>query len=78
MNGQAKAPVRKDINEDFPLRGFVTCACCGSPLTVCWTRGRGGLYAYYLCYGKASGVKNVANTVNPFARTSWKANSGRF
>ncbi|CAD84147.1 MULTISPECIES: recombinase family protein [Nitrosomonas] len=61
LNGQAKAPVRKDINEDFPLRGFVTCACCGSPLTACWTRGGGGLYAYYLCYGKTSGVKCSQN-----------------
>lgn len=57
LNGQAKAPVRKDINEDFPLRGFVACACCGTPLTACWSRGRGGLYAYYLCHGKENGVK---------------------
>ncbi|WP_244531968.1 recombinase family protein [Nitrosomonas aestuarii] len=57
LNGHAKAPVRKDINEDFPLRGFVACACCGTPLTACWSRGRGGLYAYYLCHGKENGVK---------------------
>lgn len=38
-NGVAKAPARKDLNEDFPLRGFVTCGCCGEPLTACWTKG---------------------------------------
>ena len=52
LNGQAKAPVRKDINEDFPLRGFVACVSCGNPMTSCWSRGTGGLYAYYLCHGK--------------------------
>ncbi|MCW5608742.1 MAG: recombinase family protein [Nitrosomonas sp.] len=52
LNGQAKAPVRKDINEDFPLRGFVACVSCGTPMTSCWSRGVGGLYAYYLCHGK--------------------------
>jgi site-specific DNA recombinase len=52
LNGQAKAPVRKDINEDFPLRGFVACASCGKPMTSCWSRGTGGRYAYYLCHGK--------------------------
>ena len=57
LNGQAKAPVRKDINEDFPLRGFVACACCGTPMTACWSRGRNGLYPYYLCQGKNNGVK---------------------
>jgi hypothetical protein len=25
-NGIAKAPARKDLREDFPLRGFVCCA----------------------------------------------------
>ncbi|WP_256207860.1 recombinase zinc beta ribbon domain-containing protein [Nitrosomonas sp. Nm166] len=57
LKGEAKAPVRKDINEDFPLRGFVACACCGTPLTACWSRGRNGLHAYYLCHGKPNGTK---------------------
>jgi site-specific DNA recombinase len=49
LYGQAKAPTRKDINEDFPLRGFVTCGDCGHPMTSCWSKGRNGLYPYYLC-----------------------------
>lgn len=47
-NGVAKAPARKDLNEDFPLRGFVTCSCCGQPFTGCWVQGRSAKYAYYL------------------------------
>jgi DNA invertase Pin-like site-specific DNA recombinase len=43
-DGNAKAPTRKDLNEDFPLRGFVACACCGEPLTACWSTGRSRRY----------------------------------
>jgi len=39
LNGVAYAPARKDISEDFPLRGFITCACCEKPLTACWSKG---------------------------------------
>lgn len=28
LSGTAKAPARKDISEDFPLRGFILCADC--------------------------------------------------
>lgn len=48
-NGKSKAPTRKDLHEDFPLRGFVACACCGEPMTACWSKGRNRLYPYYLC-----------------------------
>jgi site-specific DNA recombinase len=48
-SGMAKAPVRKDFREDFPLRGFVTCGDCGQPLTSCWSKGRSASYPYYLC-----------------------------
>lgn len=48
-SGTAKAPARADISEDFPLRGFVSCGCCGRPLTACWSRGRSARYPYYLC-----------------------------
>ncbi len=47
--GIPKAPARKDLSEDFPLRGFVSCACCNQPLTACWSTGRSRRYAYYLC-----------------------------
>ncbi|NJM33596.1 MAG: hypothetical protein HC850_01600 [Rhodomicrobium sp.] len=38
-----------DISEDFPLRGFVTCASCGYPMTACWSRGRKARYPYSFC-----------------------------
>jgi len=52
LNENAKAPARKDLNEDFPLRGFVTCGDCGHPLAACWSKGRNGLYPYYMCFQK--------------------------
>jgi len=36
LHGKARAPVRKDISQDFPLRGSVVCGDCGTPLTACW------------------------------------------
>ena len=45
----AKAPARKDINEDFPLRGFIICNDCEKPLTACWSQGKNKKYPYYLC-----------------------------
>ncbi len=60
LNGNARAPVRKDLNQDFPLRGSVLCGDCGTPLTACWSSGRSTRYPYYLCpqrgcesYGKS-------------------------
>ncbi|MDF0596324.1 recombinase family protein [Psychromarinibacter halotolerans] len=49
LKGTAKAPARKDINEDFPLRGFVLCDDCSKPLTACWSQGKSKKYPYYLC-----------------------------
>ena len=49
----ARAPARKDINEDFPLRGFVKCGDCEKPLTACWSKSKTGKkHPYYLCYNK--------------------------
>lgn len=59
LTAKAKVPARKDLNEDFPLRGFVLCDC-GTPLTACWSKGRVARHPYYLCpkrgcahYGKS-------------------------
>ena len=55
-----RAPARKNLNEDFPLRGFIQCEGCDRTLTAGWTKGRSGYYPYYLCcnrgcscYGKS-------------------------
>ncbi len=49
LGGAVYAPARKDINEDFPLRGFVLCDDCDQPMTSCWSKGRNKHYPYYLC-----------------------------
>lgn len=62
LAGKARAPSRKDINADFPLRGFVACGDCNHPMTATWAKGVGGRYAYYMCrqHGCASNGKSVA------------------
>ncbi len=52
LKENAKAPARKNLSKDFPLRGFVTCGDCGTPLTGGWSRGRHAHYHYYLCQKK--------------------------
>ena len=49
LKSTAKAPARKDINADFPLRGFILCNDCEKPLTACWSQGKKQKYPYYLC-----------------------------
>lgn len=49
LNGPKKAPVRKDLKKDFPLRGFLQCSGCGYPLTANWSKGKSKSYPYYLC-----------------------------
>lgn len=52
LKGSAKAAARKDINADFPLRGFVLCGDCNKPLTACWSKGKRQKFAYYLCHNR--------------------------
>lgn len=60
LSGGIYAPRRKNLNEDCPLHGFVICDDCGTPLTVCWSKGTHSHHPYYLCpkrgcesYGKS-------------------------
>lgn len=49
-NGVSKAPKRKNIGDDFALRGIVTCGECKAPLRSSWSKGKmGKKYAYYHC-----------------------------
>lgn len=49
----AYAPSRKDLSEDFPLRGFVKCADCEKPFTSCWSKSKtGAKHPYYMCFNK--------------------------
>ena len=53
LKGNAKSPARKDINVEFPLRGFVACGDCSKPLTSCWsTSSTGKKHAYYFCFNR--------------------------
>ncbi|MEM6355636.1 MAG: zinc ribbon domain-containing protein [Pseudomonadota bacterium] len=54
LKGTPKAPCRTDLNEDFPLRGFMLCGECDQPLTACWSKSRTGKkHPYYLCFNRA-------------------------
>ncbi len=55
LDGAAYAPRQRNLNDDFPLRGYILCDDCGSPLTACWSRGSHGHYAYYLCPKRGCG-----------------------
>lgn len=51
LAGRAKAPVRKDISADFPLRGLVLRGDCEKPLTSCWSKSKTGKkHPYYYCF----------------------------
>lgn len=63
---QPVAPQRADTSDDFPLRGFVNCACCDRPMTAAWARGsKGTRYAYYWCFTKGCEMarKNIRKAV---------------
>ncbi|MCP4184876.1 MAG: recombinase family protein [Hyphomicrobiales bacterium] len=49
---KAKTSARKNIGNDFVLRGFITCGDCGAPLRSSWPKGRSKNYPYYLCQTK--------------------------
>ncbi len=54
IDGAKRAPVRKDINADFPLRGFVLCNDCNNPLTANWSKSKTGKkHPFYLCFTKS-------------------------
>ncbi len=57
LDGNAHARARKDLNRDFPLRGFVACACCGNAMTSGWSKGRNTHYPYYLCQTRGCAMK---------------------
>ncbi|MGE0847237.1 MAG: recombinase family protein [Flavobacteriaceae bacterium] len=55
------APMRPDISADFPLRGAVSCGCCGKPLTACWSKSKtGARHPYYMCFAKGCERKGKA------------------
>lgn len=58
LAGRGVAPARKDIDEDFPLRGFLACTQCGYSLTSCWSQSKTGRkYPYYQCHYRGCPLK---------------------
>ena len=58
LNEKPKIAVRADIDEDFPLRGFMLCNDCGNPLTACFSKSKtGARHPYYICYKKGCASK---------------------
>jgi len=51
MDGKKKqhGVTHKKINEKFPLKDFVLCPECGSPLLASTSKGRSNYYSYYHC-----------------------------
>jgi site-specific DNA recombinase len=49
----------KRNHPDFPLRCFVRCGLCDTPLTGSWSRARSKRYAYYRCRCRDCGAVNV-------------------
>lgn len=50
--------VKTKQNPSFPLRGFIRCAHCGTPLTASNSRGKlGRTYPYYRCWHKTCPAK---------------------
>ena len=53
IKDSARVVARKNIDSDFPLRGFVTCGDCDKPLTSCWSKSKTGKkHPYYMCFNK--------------------------
>jgi site-specific DNA recombinase len=50
LDGKGEVPRPHSRNHpDYPLRRFVACALCNTPLTGSWSKGRAKKYAYYHC-----------------------------
>ncbi len=75
--GKAKAPKRKNIGDQFALRGIAVCASCEVPLRSSLSKGRHGKhYPYYLCqtkscehYGKSIRRDKLEGDVGEIIRT---------
>ena len=60
LDGRRKTITPYQRNRDeFPLRTFVECGRCGTPITGYKARGHGGLYSYYKCRKKGCGGLSI-------------------
>ena len=62
LSGGVYAPKRKDLHNDFPLRGAVCCSSCGTPMTAGWTKGKTKMYPYFWC--RTKGCDQYSKMIN--------------
>jgi site-specific DNA recombinase len=59
LNSKTTTHIKKVLNDDFPIRGFVLCSCCRKPMTASWSTGRNGKkHPYYRCKTKVCSERN--------------------
>jgi site-specific DNA recombinase len=64
LDGKKKVQRTKvDVDDRFPLRGFLLCPDCGRLLTASASKGRHQYYSYYHCTGSCK-VRFKSDTVN--------------
>jgi site-specific DNA recombinase len=65
INGETLSASNLRRLAEFPLRGFIACGDCGTPLTACYSEGRNGMHPYYLCFKRecASYRKSIRRDV---------------
>ena len=47
--------IHKKLNETYPLKGFLLCPLCNTPLTGSTSKGRSKYYSYYHCISPCKG-----------------------
>jgi site-specific DNA recombinase len=52
LNKSESKRLRRDVSDDFPLRGLVLCEGCNKKMTGAWSTARNGKHAYYSCQTK--------------------------
>ncbi len=58
LSGRALPVYRKNVNDHFPLRGFVRCEYCNKPMMGSFCGGRDKAYGYYYCQQNVCELKN--------------------
>lgn len=63
IHGKIPQRTRKDMREDFPLRGYINCIHCQHPLTASWSTSRSKeKHPYYRCNAKECIMKGKSIT----------------
>ncbi len=58
LRGEKLPVYRKNLNQHFPLKNFIKCSECDSPMKASFCGGRHKEYGYYYCYAPDCSLKN--------------------